>query len=247
MQATDFAFVIVLFVLFDLVFYLVVVKGMMVKSIIGKEDQQRRIRDKNAPVFVVEILHGAVNASANTAGSDITTNTADSHNLLKQEVKNLSLEKIDFLPPLELMVGIPTKVDVLVNQNFSDHLTQILKKADAGKISTLKVGAYLTAKLNAEGFQITSGTQSEQLATGENRWEWQVIPTKAGQVTMGIDLNIRVEIPNGEESRHFAWPGSAVHVTANAVYMLKHVFKNYGWWILATVLGISAYVYFRFF
>lgn len=245
MQATDIAFIIVLFLLFDIIFYLVVVKGMMVKSIIGKEDQQRRIRNKDAPVFMVEILHAINQSKANIAGSDISLDN-NANDLLKHEIEGLSLEKIDFLPPLELMVGIPTKVDVLVHQNFSEHITQCLKKIDDSKIKTLKVGAYLSAKLNAEGFEILSGPECEQLANSENRWEWEVIPTKAGQVTMGIDLGIRVAIPSGEYNRNFSWPGSAVQITANAVFIIKNLVRNYGWWLLAGITGVTGYMILRF-
>jgi len=166
MNGADITIIIVLFLLFDITFYLVVVKGMMVQSIIGKEDPLRRRRDRNAPHFAIQLLYcPAVAHKAAMVGTAVGSGfeqSRDPREVLQQELTKLTLERIEFTPPNELMVGIPEKLRATLQQDFSDSVMEHINKTNLPKVRTLAIGTYVTPTLISEGLQITPVGRSER-------------------------------------------------------------------------------------
>lgn len=258
MQATDIATIIVLFLLFDIMFYLVIIKGMMVKSIIGKDNQPSRRLNKDDPNFLIQFLRcadaeqetnkQAVVQSLGSIHTEYTSRPFTPMDIVSRELDLLSLEKIDFYPPEELMVGIPVKLTAEVCHDITASIKDSLNQIIPNNIKTLKIGGSIRAEIFAPGFQVTAlNDHEQQLSQENNRWTWEVMPLKAGKRNMGIHLNIKIKIPAGEQIKSFAWPGSTVYITANAYYTMKVFLKKNKRFMLISLgclATLSAYLWF---
>lgn len=258
MQVTDIATVIVVFLLFDIIFYLLIIKGMMFKSIIGKDHQPLRRLNKDEPNFLIQFLRcadteqdanrTAVAQSLGGAHTEYTPAPFTPMDIVSRELDLLSLEKIDFYPPEELMVGIPVKLTAEICHNITASIKDSLNQIIPNNIKTLKIGGSIRAEIFAPDFQITALSDNEQQLRQENNyWTWEVMPLKSGKRNMGIHLNIKIKIPAGEQGKSFAWPGSTVYITANGYYTLRVFLKKYKHFVLLSLAGLtilSAYLWF---
>lgn len=250
MQVTDIATVIVLFLLFDIIFYLVIIKGMMIKSIIGKDHQPLRRLNKDEPNFLIQFLRctdmeqdtyrTTIAQSLGSIHTEYTSAPFTPMGIVSRELDLLSLEKIDFYPPEELMVGIPVKLTAEIYHDITAAIKDSLNQIIPNNIKTLKIGGSIRAEVFAPDFQITALSDHEQqLGRENNRWTWEVMPLKAGKRNIGIHLNIKIKIPAGEQIKSFAWPGSTVYITANAYYTLRVFLKKYKHFVLLSLAGLT--------
>ncbi|MCL5801315.1 MAG: hypothetical protein M1283_02070 [Gammaproteobacteria bacterium] len=258
MDIRDFVVVIILFIFADIVFYVVVMKGLMVKSIVSKSPAEER-RDnprQEGPAYTVELRHAAparlerpisLFSVGGQAGAAETVQ--DLGVVMRQELAYLSVQNFRFIPPHDLMVGEPARLELQLTQNIVEPITRAINHASPAKLTTLKIGAHLIAGLRGDGFRITPVTHEEQgLGVQPTlQWVWNMLPLKAGDRSLDLDLTLRLKIPSGEETRVYSWPECKVRVEPNVYFVAKTFIKDH-WKALFAVTALLAagfYVWLR--
>ncbi|MDO9371906.1 MAG: hypothetical protein Q7U07_04865 [Gammaproteobacteria bacterium] len=250
MDVKDFVVIIILFIFADLLFYVVVMKGLMVKSIRGKSHADE-VRDQPAredgPAFSAQLRHHDPEPRLSAVSSlhgNLAHALQDSALIMRRELGHLDLEDVRFIAPRDLMVGEPARLELALAQNIVSPITRALNQAAPAKVTTLKIGAHLTALLSGDGFRITPLAASEQgLAAPEAQWAWEVVPLKAGRRALALDLDLSLKIPSSEETLHFAWPECSVQVEPNAYFVLKSFLQRHWKGSLASAGLLAAGLY----
>jgi len=52
---------------------------------------------------------------------------------------------------------------------------------------------------------------------------------------MGLDIEVRIQIPGGEERKRFTWPGGEVHIHPNGYFSTIRFIKR--WWFVMAIAG----------
>jgi hypothetical protein len=250
MDIRDFVVVIILFIFADIVFYVVVMKGLMVKSIVSKSPAEER-RDnprQEGPAYTVELRHTmparlerpiSLFSVGGQAGAAETVQ--DLGVVMRQELAYLSVQNFRFIPPHDLMVGEPARLELQLTQNIVEPITRAINQASPAKLTTLKIGAHLIAGLRGDGFRITPVIHEEQgLGVQPTlQWAWDVLPLKSGDRSLDLDLTLRLKIPSGEETRVYSWPECKVKVGPNVYFVAKNFIKGH-WKALLAGAGVPA-------
>lgn len=250
MDIRDFVVVIILFIFADIIFYVVVMKGLMVKSIVSKSpaDERRDNPRQEGPAYTVELRHATPARperpiSLFSVGSQVRAaeTVQDLGVVLRQELSYLSVQNFRFVPPHDLMVGEPARLELQLTQNIVEPITRAINHASPVNLTTLKIGARLVAGLRGDGFRITPVTHEEQgLGVQPTlQWAWNVLPLKSGDRSLDLDFTLRLKIPSGEETRVYSWPECKVKVEPNAYFVAKIFIKGH-WKGLLAGAGVSA-------
>ena len=162
MDIQDFAVIIILFIFADIIFYVVVMKGLMVKSIQGKshaESLQSQPAPHEGPAFTATLLHHPLRPLAGgVLHRNLAPDLQDPAMVMRRETNSLSLAEPRFGAPTDLMVGEPARPELLLQQNIVTPITRALNLAAQTKVTTLKIGARLTAELATDHCRVTSLT-----------------------------------------------------------------------------------------
>ncbi len=244
MDIRDFVVVIILFIFADIVFYVVVMKGLMVKSIVSKTPAEER-RDNprlEGPAYTVELRHAAparlerpVSLFSAGGQAGAVEPRQDLGVVMRQELTYLNVQNFRFIPPHDLMVGEPARLELQLTQNIVEPITRAINQASPAKLTTLKIGAQLVAGLHGDGFRITPVTHEEQgLGVQPTlQWAWNLLPLKSGDRSLDLDLTLRLKIPSGEETRVYSWPECNVKVEPNVFFVAKIFIKSHWKTLLA--------------
>ncbi|MBI3343596.1 MAG: hypothetical protein HY028_01755 [Gammaproteobacteria bacterium] len=258
MDIRDFVVVIILFIFADIIFYVVVMKGLMVKSIVSKTPAEER-RDnprQEGPAYTVELRHATPARlerpiSLFSVGGQVSPaeTVQDLGVVMRHELAYLSVQNFRFVPPHDLMVGEPARLELQLTQNIVEPITRAINHASPAKLTTLKIGAHLIAGLRGDGFRITPVAHEEQGLGVQStlQWAWNVLPLKSGDRSLDLDLTLRLKIPSGEETRVYSWPECKVRVEPNAYFVAKTFIKG-RWKALFAVTALLAagfYVWLR--
>lgn len=245
MDVKGFVVIIILFIFADLLFYVVVMKGLMVKSIRGKshaDEMRDQLPHEAGPAFSAKLHHHDPEPRL-SAVSGLHGNLApalqDPVLIMRRELGRLRLEDVRFIAPRDLMVGEPARLELALAQSIVTPITRALNQAHA-KVTTLKIGAHLNAQLSGDCFRLTPLAPAEQgLAHPDLQWAWEVVPLKSGRRTLALDLDLSLKIPSSEETLHFAWPECSVEVEPNAYFVLKTFLRRH-WRPVLVVVGVFA-------
>ncbi len=258
MDIRDFVVVIILFIFADIIFYVVVMKGLMVKSIVSKTPAEER-RDnprQEGPAYTVELRHATparlerpVSLFSVGGQAGAAEVMQDLGVVMRQELTYLSVQNFRFIPPYDLMVGEPARLELQLTQNIVEPITRAINHASPAKLTTLKIGAHLIAGLRGDGFRITPITHEEQGLGAQStlQWAWSVLPLKPGGRNLDLDLTLRLKIPSGEETRVYSWPECKVTVEPNVYFATKTFIKGH-WKVLLTgsaALAAGLYVWLK--
>ena len=254
MDIRDFVVIIILFIFADILFYLVVMKGLMVKSIVSKTPAEER-RDnprQEGPAYAVELRHAAparlersVSLFSIDGQAGAVEAVQDLGVVLRQELTYLGVQNFRFVPPHDLMVGEPARLELQLTQNIVEPITRAINHASPAKLTTLKIGAQLIAELRGDGFRITPATH-EELGLGAQptlQWAWHVLPLKPGDRSLDLDLTLRLKIPSGEETRLYSWPECKVRVEPNVYFVAKTFIAGHWKGVLAGTALLAAGLY----
>lgn len=246
MDVKGFIVIIILFIFADLLFYVVVMKGLMVKSIRGKshaDEMRDQPPHEDGPAFSARLRHRDPEpwlSAVSSLHGNLAHELQDSVLIMRRELGHLSLEDVRFIAPRDLMVGEPARLELALAQNIVTPITRALNQAAPAKVTTLKIGAHFTALLSGDGFRLTPLAPTEQgLANPDMQWAWEVVPLKAGSHTLALDLDLSIKIPSSEEALHFSWPECNVKVEPNAYFVLKTFLQRH-WRPLLVVTGVFA-------
>lgn len=242
MDIRDFAGIFILFIFADIIFYLVVMKGLLVKSITGLSPADE-LRDREAAsgaTFILELHHTPTHVALPTRRSvrvlsghllegNVAEPLVDLNALMRQEVANLSLSNIRYTPPRDLKVGEIRRLKMHVTQDIVETITKALNQACPAKIATLKIGALLNIILFGENFSIDAVEPVERRlgVKPDLVWAWDIMPLKSGHQSLGLDLALDLAIANGEIRKVYAWPPSAIKVAANPGYAVKMFLRRH--------------------
>jgi len=239
MVIQDFAVIILLFIFADIILYMIIMKGLLVKSITGRTPAEEAAAARGkAPLFSLELRHtpavSAANfhmrdrAAAGGGGGQAAEQLVDFAAIVRQELQNLSIENLRFVPPYGLRVGESRRVEMAVTQNIVQSATKALNEAFPANISPLKVGALMSVSLHAEGFTVTPLTEVQQRLGSDSSllWAWNIVPLKARNRTLGFDAVLNLKTASGDEKRTFTWRDAEVEVAGNFYFALKQFLKR---------------------
>lgn len=256
MDIRDFAGIIILFIFADIIFYIVVMKGLLVKSITGQSPSDE-LRDRQyaaEATFILELRHVSSDSQqltrrfvSSSAMSNLAEQSIDLTETMRQEVASLSLGHIRFAAPYDLTVGTVRRLEMKVNQNIVNTITKALNHACPAKVTALRIGAFLKITLLGEGFKIEPVDPVEQRlnAQGDHQWAWDVMPLKAGVQVLGLDIALSLAIANGEVKKAYTWSDGRVEVANDHYYSLKVFFKKRWKFILgASFMALFTTLYF---
>lgn len=248
MDIKDFVVIIILFIFADIIFYVVVMKGLMVKSIQGKshaETLQSQPAPHEGPAFTASLVyHNLRQLSGNSMRGNLAPALYDPAAVMRREAAGLSLGEPRFGAPTDLMVGEPARLELVLQQNIVMPITRALNQAAPAKVTTLKIGARISAQLAGDHFRVTPLAIPEQcLMAPEMRWEWEILPLQAGHHALALELGLALKIPDCEETLHFNWPRCAVDVAPNAYFVLKTFLQRHWKGSLASAGLLAAGLY----
>lgn len=235
MVIQDFAVIIILFIFADIVFYMVLMKGLLFTSITGLSPEDKALESQqNTPLFALELQHAptqlvqplygeTTTCDMPTEGSLARQQSINFTSLVSHELQNLSIENVRFSPPYDLRVGVTRHVEMVVTQNVVASVTRALNGAFPSNITSLKVSALMTASLHAKGFLVTPLTKPQQRLTSDNSlvWAWDILPTSARNTLLGFDITLNLKTASGDEDRVYSWRGGDVRVSRNSAFVIK--------------------------
>ncbi|MEO5573734.1 MAG: hypothetical protein ABIR48_04545 [Gammaproteobacteria bacterium] len=238
MVIQDFAVIILLFIFAEIIFYMVIMKGLLFKSITGRTPEEEALAAKEAaPLFSLELRHIPVaysgqsrareRAVAGSSNSNLAEQMVDFPAIVRQELQHLNLENTRFVPPYKLRVGESKRVEMIVTQNIVASVTRSLNAAFPSNITSLKAEALMTVSLHAEGFMITPLAEPQQRlgAQAAVQWAWDITPLKTRGRTLGFDIVLNLKTASGDERRKYTWRNGHVEVAGNFYFTLKRFLK----------------------
>lgn len=236
MNIQDFAVVIILFIFADIVFYMVIMKGLLFASITGRTPEEIARRASEARPALALALHHTPTATpgqfrtgtrsagvrghrGNLAQEGLIDFTA----LVRHELRNLEMGNIRFESPEDVRVGEPVRLEMMVTQNIVESITKALNDAPHSKITTLRIGACISVSLQADCFTVIPLSPPEQrLAPGVTlHWAWEATPLKKGMHALGLDIALQLNAAGSEERRTSTWRDGHIEVAGNLYFVIK--------------------------
>jgi hypothetical protein len=241
--------IIVLFIFADIVFYMVIMKGLLFTSIMGPTPAEQA-RAAKEPTFALELHHSYAHPEAGLRtgsgyGQSADGNLAEEQffdfaAVVRQELQNLNLENIRFTPAYELRVSVPRRLEMVLTQDILTSVTRAFNMALPAKISALRIRALLKASLTASGSCRVVALNDEQQrisGSGTLTWAWEVTPLKAGFRELGFDLELNLKTADSDEKRTYSWRGGEVLIASNIFFTFK-TFCNRHW--PSVLVGVAA-------
>ncbi len=255
MEIKDFVVFIILFIFADIVFYVVVMKGLMVKSITEESpvDKRRRELREGEPGYSGELYHTAplkaVIPLFAAARGNLAEQAQDLTLVMREQVERLSMRNLRAVAPRDLIAGEGKRLELGISHDIIAPVMRALNQAAPANVTTLKIGAQLAARLSGAGFRITALTPIEQTLAGHPslQWAWEVLPLRGGKRTLALDVALKIKIPSGEETHVYSWPELEVKVESNHFFTAKHFVKN-RWkpvFVGASVIAAGLYAWLR--
>lgn len=247
MTIQDFAVFIILFIFADIIFYIVIMKGLLVSSITGPTPADEARARQITPGFAVTLAHTPALAVTmprvreQGGGRGLAEPLADFDTLVRRELQNLSMPDVRFVPPPYWRAGEGRRLEMTVTQNVVESMTKALNAAAPGNIAALRIAALLHVALCADGCTITPLTPPEQRlgADGALSWAWEVVALKAGEHTLGFDAVLKLRTAGVAEELTYSWHEGRVTAAANRAFALKRFLRRH-WKGAATLLTLLA-------
>ncbi|RJQ46209.1 MAG: hypothetical protein C4528_07420 [Gammaproteobacteria bacterium] len=251
MEIKDFVVFIILFIFADIIFYLVVMKGLMVKSITEESpvDRQRRELQDGEPGYSGELYHTAplkaVIPLFAAAEGNLAEQAQDLTLVMREQVERLGMRNLRAVAPRGLIAGEAKRLELGISHDIIAPIMRALNHAAPSNVTTLKIGAQLAPALTGDGFRVTPLTPVEQALAGRSRlqWAWEVLPLKGGKRALALDVTLKMKTPAGEETRVYSWPELEVKVEPNHFFAVKQLVKNRWKVLLAGISVLAAGLY----
>ncbi len=247
MEIKDFVVFIILFIFADIVVYVAVMKGLMVKSITQESplDKRRRELREGAPGYSGELYHSAPRKAVMPLFASMRGNLAEQAQdlplVMREQLEQLSVRNLRAVAPRDLIVGEAKRLELSISHDIIAPVMHALNQAAPANVTTLKIGAQLAAVLSGAGFRVTALTPVEQSLAGHPslQWAWEVLPLRGGRRRLALDVALKMKIPSGEEVRVYSWPELEVNVESNHFFVVKHFVKNH-WKTMLAGIGVLA-------
>lgn len=148
---------------------------------------------------------------------------------LEEEIEHLSIGKILFNPPEEMIERIKERVEVRISQNIAEDLAQGLKGRGIPQIEAINISTVMTADLSGDTFKIKSLSKTEQpvLPSEYAQWEWDVTPQKSGQQVLQLSISASIYLDRfGEKKKSLPVMEKEIFVKVNPEARISSFFKR---------------------
>ncbi len=148
---------------------------------------------------------------------------------IEEEIEHLSIGKILFNPPEEMIEHIKERVEVRISQNLVEDLAQGLKGRGIPHIETINISSVMTADLSGDTFKIKSLSKTEQpvFPSEYAQWEWDVTPQKAGQRILQLSISASIYLDRfGEKKKSLPVMEKEIFVKVNPEARISSFFKR---------------------
>lgn len=118
---------------------------------------------------------------------------------INQQVASLRVGRVMYLIPTEMLTGRQERIVVRVSrQTEGPPPVENLPERGAPKVESIKVGAFMLARLTGDGFEIQAKTGEKQaVADPYAEWTWQVVPVESGEQKLDLTVAVRLKLPEG--------------------------------------------------
>jgi len=138
---------------------------------------------------------------------------------------------------------------IRISRNLAeDAIKKGLQGAGTPQIENIEVGTFMRARLFGEGFEITTRSDEAQTIPDNHfaEWDYDVLPTKAGKLTLTLAVAIRYKLPGSDEITDLPVLTRQIAVEVNRWWTIKRfIADNWQYFLggIGTVfLGIVGYL-----
>lgn len=169
--------------------------------------------------------------------------------LVSAALTQLEQGRLAFNPPSEMTVGQTERVTVrIAKEAGADNIGVGMAGVGEATVEPIKVGTFMKARLQGQGFDIQPLNNEEQIVAGDTftEWQWDVTPREAGPHKLSLLVTVRINVPDmGEEQRDFPVKDAVVNVRVTpGVATQRFMQDNWTWLLLVLVAGIGSALFF---
>ena len=132
------------------------------------------------------------------------------------------------------------EVRVARTEELRDAVTTGLRGRGVPVIEPVSTSPFMGVELFGKAFDITPLSPQEQLVAPLARWEFDVLPRKAGKQSVLLSVTLRVALPQRSDER-MAVPvfERSIRVSIDPVYGTRRFVGDNWQWLAATALGLG--------
>jgi serine/threonine protein kinase len=150
-----------------------------------------------------------------------------------------------FNPPAEMIQGRKERVEVGVARSpeLREALAAGLRGRGELQLETIATSTHMGVELKGPSFEIIPFSPLEQLVAPTARWEFDVLPQRAGHQTLTLCVSLRIEPAHSSPaaSGRIAIPilERDIRIRVDVSYGTRRFITNNWQWLIATILGLG--------
>ena len=145
--------------------------------------------------------------------------------------------------PAEMIQGKKERVEVRIARSTDLREAVVSGWRGLGKpqFEEIETSYYMEVKLSGKTFEITSDSLPEQLIIPTPaRWEFDVLPCRAGRQTITLSVNMRIEVEGIVEGRRgVSVLNKQIDVQVDRAFAVRRFFTNNWQWLIAAALALA--------
>jgi hypothetical protein len=152
--------------------------------------------------------------------------------------------RILFNPPATMRQGVVERVEIAVagSLDLDDALRKGLRGRGVPQFETINTSPFMAVKLTGgTGFSIERLTPTEeQLVAPTARWEFDVVPVRAGEQELHLSATMRIPLP-GRDDERITVPviERKIKVQVDLVYSSRRFVGKNWQWLAGTAIGLG--------
>lgn len=148
-----------------------------------------------------------------------------------------------FSVPTEMIQGQKERVEVRIARSagLREALISDLHGRGEPQFEEIDTSLYMEVKLSGSAFEITSQSPPEQLIIPKPaRWDFDVLPCRAGHQTITLSVNMRVEAKGIVRGRRaVSVLDKQIHIKVNIGFAARRFATNNWQWLIPVVLTLA--------
>lgn len=150
-----------------------------------------------------------------------------------------------FNPPSEMQQGKQERVEVGVTR--AAVLKEVLAASFRGhgglQFEEIETSSVMGVALKGHAFDITSYSAPEQIVMPQAKWEFDVLPIRAGRHTLTVNIRLQIALPGhpefGIRDRSVPVLQRTVRIRVDLGYNARRFAVGNWQWLIATVIGLA--------
>jgi hypothetical protein len=150
-----------------------------------------------------------------------------------------------FNPPAEMTQGRRERVEVGIarSSEFREALAAGLRGRGEPQFEGVDTSSFMGVELKGASFEITPFSPLEQLVAPLARWEFDVVPCRAGQQTLTLCVSLRIDPVDS------AWTSGGriavpvlereIRIRVDVGYGTRRFLANNWQWLIVTAIGLG--------